>query len=182
MSPHRRALLPLFAFLAFAALAFAVSACGYSSDSKSVVEGESMQLGELKYVVTFSRYLNPNDSEGAAYLAGQPAPPNDSNYFGVFFEVQNESDETQTLPSTVTITDAEDNEYKALPSESLFALPFEGEVEPEERIPVLDSPAQQGPIEGSVAIFLLPEEASSNRPLTLHIEGGGEKGEVTLDL
>ncbi len=182
MSLHRRALLPLFAFLVLAGLAVAVAACGYSSDSKSVVEGESMQLGELKYVVTFSRYLNPNDNEDAAYLAGQPQPPNDSNYFGVFFEVQNESDETQTLPSTVTITDAEDNEYEALPSESLYALPFEGEVEPEEQIPVLDSPAQQGPIEGSVAIFLLPEEASSNRPLTLHIEGAGEKGEVTLDL
>jgi hypothetical protein len=83
----------------------------------------------------------------------------------------------------VTITDAEDNEYKALESKSLYALPFGGEVEAEEQIPILDSPAQQGPIEGSVVIFLLPEEASSNRPLTLHIEGAeGEKGEVTLDL
>ena len=182
MSPRRRALLPLFAFLALAALALAVSACGYSSDSKSVVEGESMQLGELKYNVTFSRYLNPNDNEDAAYLVGQGEPPKGETYFAVFFEVQNESDEPQTLPSTLSITDADENEYQVLPSESLFALPFEGEVEPEEQIPVLDSPAQQGPIEGSVAIFLLPEEASENRPLTLHIEGAGEKGEVTLDL
>lgn len=183
MFPNRRALLTLLAALAFAALAVGVSACGYSSDSKSVVEGESLHLGELKYIVTFSRYLNLNDNEDAAYLVGQPAPPKDTNYFGVFFEVQNESDKPQTLPATVTITDAEDNEYEAIPSESLYALPFAGEVEAEEQIPVLDSPAQQGPIEGSVAIFLLPEEASSNRPLTLHIEGAeGEKGEVTLDL
>ena len=69
-----------------------------------------------------------------------------------------------------------------LPSESIFALPFDGTVEAEEQVPVLDSPAQQGPIEASVAIFLLPEEASENRPLTLHIEGAEEKGEVTLDL
>jgi hypothetical protein len=182
MSPHRRALLPLFAFLVLAALAVAVSACGWSNDSKSAVEGESLQLGELKYNVTFSRYLNPNDSEDAAYLVGQPEAPKGSSYFGVFLEVQNESDETQTLPSTLTITDSDENEYGVLPSESLFALPFKGEVEPEEQIPVLDSPAQQGPIEGSVAIFLLPEEVSENRPLTLHIEGAGEKGEVTLDL
>ena len=183
MSPHRRrALLPLFALLALAGLAVAVSACGYSSDSKSVVEGEPVQLGELKYNVTFSRYLNPKDTEDTAYLVGQPEPPKGETYFGVFFEVQNESDEPQTLPSTLSITDADDNEYGVIPSESLFALPFEGEVEPEEQIPVLDSPAQQGPIEGSVAIFLLPEEASENRPLTLHIEGAGEKGEVTLDL
>jgi hypothetical protein len=182
MSPHRRALLPLFAFLVLAALAVAVSACGWSNDSKSAVEGESLQLGELKYNVTFSRYLNPNDSEDAAYLVGQPEAPKGSSYFGVFLEVQNESDETQTLPSTLTITDSDENEYGVLPSESLFALPFKGEVEPEEQIPVLDSPAQQGPIEGSVAIFLLPEEVSENRPLTLHIEGAGEKGEVILDL
>lgn len=180
---NRRALLTLLAALVFAALAVGVSACGYSSDSKSVVEGETLKLGELKYIVTFSRYLNPNDTEDAAYLEGQPKPPNDSNYFGVFFEIQNESDEPQTLPATVTITDVEGNEYKALPSESIYALPFKGEVEAEEQIPVLDSPAQQGPIEGSVAIFLLPEEVSSNRPLILHIENSeGEKGEVTLDL
>ena len=48
---------------------------------------------------------------------------------------------------------------------------------------MLDSTPQQGPIEGSVAIFLLPAEASDNRPLTLHIPGAdGENGEVTLDL
>ncbi|MGN6253864.1 MAG: hypothetical protein ACTHK6_01030 [Solirubrobacterales bacterium] len=183
MSPHRRALPPLFAFLALAALAVAVSACGYSSDSKSVVEGEPVQLGELKYNLTFSRYLNPNDSEDAAYLAGLPEPPKGQSYFGIFFEVQNESDEAQTLPKSLTISDVDGNEYKAIPSESIFALQLGGPVEPEEQIPVLDSPAQQGPIEGSVAIFLLPEEVSEARPLTLHIEDAeGEKGEVTIDL
>jgi hypothetical protein len=182
MHPTRRTLLPLFALLALLALGVGVSACGYSSNSKHTNEGEPLQLGELKYNVTFSRYLNPNDSEDAAYLEGQPEPPKGSNYFGVFFEIQNESDEPQTLPSSLTITDAEDNEYKVLPSESTFALEFEGTVPAEEQIPVLDSPAQQGPIEGSVAVFLLPEEASANRPLTLHIEGAEEKGEVTLDL
>ena len=182
MHPTRRMLLPLFALLAVLALGVAVSACGYSSDSKHTNEGEPLTLGDLKYNVTFSRYLNSNDTEDAAYLEGQKEPPKGEAFFGVFFEVQNESDEPQTLPSSLTITDAEDNEYKVLPSESIFALPFEGTVGAEEQIPVLDSPPQQGPIEGSVAIFLLPEEASENRPLTLHIEGAEEKGEVTLDL
>jgi hypothetical protein len=182
MHPTRRPLPPLFALLALLALSVAVSACGYSSNSKQTNEGEPLQLGELEYNVTFSRYLNPNDSEDAAYLEGQQEAPKGESYFGVFFEVQNKSDEPQTLPSSLTITDAEDNKYKVLPSESIFALPFDGTVEAEEQIPVLDSPPQAGPIEGSVAIFLLPEEASENRPLTLHIEGAEEKGEVTLDL
>jgi predicted component of type VI protein secretion system len=182
MHPTRRTLPSLFALLALLALSVAVSACGYSSNSKHTNEGEPLTLGDLKYNVTFSRYLNPNDNEDAAYLEGQQEPPKGETYFGVFFEIQNESDEPQTLPSSLTITDAEDNEYKVLPSESIFALPFDGTVEAEEQIPVLDSPPQAGPIEGSVAIFLLPEEASENRPLTLHIEGAEEKGEVTLDL
>ncbi len=184
MSPHRRPLLLLLALLALGLLVVGVSACGYESDSKSVAEGESVQLGELKYIVTFSRYLNPNDTEDAAYLVGQEEPPKGETYFGVFFEVQNESDEPQVLPSAVKITDVDDNEYEVLESESIFALPFDGEVEAEEQIPPLDTPAQQGSIQGSLALFLLPEEASENRPLTLHIPGGEdeEEAEVKLDL
>jgi predicted component of type VI protein secretion system len=183
MVPNRRLVLPLLAVLALAALVVGVSACGYSSDSKDVVEGEPVELGELQFNVTFSRYLNPADTEDSAYLVGQPEPPEGSTYFGVFFEVQNESDEPQTLPSTLTITDADHTTYDVLPSESLYALQFGGEVEPQEQVPVLDSTPQQGPIEGSVAIFLLPAAASDNRPLTLHIPGAdGESGEVKLDL
>ncbi|MET0557783.1 MAG: hypothetical protein ABW065_03815 [Solirubrobacterales bacterium] len=183
MSLNRRLAPPLLAVLALIALAVGVTACGYSSDSKDVVEGEPVELGDLHYNVIFSRYLNPNDNEDSAYLVGQKPPPEGSTYFGVFFEVQNESEASQGLPSTLTITDADHQRYEVLPSESLYALPLGGEVEPQEQMPVLDSTAQQGPIEGSVAIFLLPAEASDNRPLTLHIESpNGEKGEVTLDL
>jgi hypothetical protein len=180
---NRRFTLPLFAALVLAVLALGITACGYSSNSKDVVEGESVKLGDLQFTVIFSRYLNPNDTEDSAYLTGQPAPPNGSTYFGVFFEIQNESNDPQTLPSTVTITDAANQLYDVIPSESLYALPFGGEVEPQEQIPVLDSTPQQGPIEGSVALFLLPAAASDNRPLTLHVPGAsGEDAEVTLDL
>jgi hypothetical protein len=183
MSPNRRLVPSLLAALALAALAFGLSACGYSSDSKDVVEGEAVELGELQFNVTFSRYLNPNDTEDSAYLVGQEPPPKGFTYFGVFFEVQNESDEPQTLPSTLRITDADHTSFDVLPSESLYALEFGGEVESQEQIPVLDSTPQQGPIEGSVALFLLPDAASDNRPLTLHIPGAdGEAAKVILDL
>jgi hypothetical protein len=183
MPATRRFLLPLFAALALGVLALGVAACGYESDSTEVVEGEPVELGELKFNVTFSRYLNEHDNEDAAYLVGQDPPPDGETYFGVFFEVQNESEETQTLPSTLEITDAEDQTYDVLPSESLYALELGGEVESQEQIPVLDSTADLGPIEGSLALFLLPEDASENRPLTLHIPGAdGETATVTLDL
>jgi hypothetical protein len=182
MPRHSRLVLPLLAALALAALALFVSACGYSSDSKDVVEGEVVQLGELKYQVIFSRFLNPNDNEDSAYLVGQPPPPKGSSYFGVFLEVQNKSEETQKLADSFTIADAGHQEFEAIPTESLYAFPLGGEVESQEPVPSPDSTPQQGPIEGSLVLFQLPSSASESRPLTLSIAGPEGPAEVTLDL
>jgi hypothetical protein len=182
MSPRSRLVPPLLAALALVVLSLFVSACGYSSDSKDVVEGEVVKLGELKYQVIFSRFLNRNDNEDAAYLVGQPPPPNGSSYFGVFLEVQNKSEETQKLAETFSITDAGNQKFEAIPTESLYAFPFGGEVESQEPIPSPDSTPQQGPIEGSLVLFQLPSAASESRPLTLSIAGPEGPAEVTLDL
>jgi hypothetical protein len=183
MPSPRRLVPPLLAALVLAALAVTVSACGYTSHEKDVVEGEPVELGNIHYNVIFSRYLNPNDNEDSAYLVGQPPPKPETTYFGVFFEVQNETGEGQLLPDSFTITTADDQPFESLASESLYAFPLGGEVEAEEQIPVLSTPPDQGPIEGSVVLFLLSDDASQNRPLTLEIPSpSGEKGEVKLDL
>jgi hypothetical protein len=163
-------------------LSLGAAGCGYESDSKHVEEGEPVTLGELKYNVIFSRFLNPADNEDSAYLEGLSKPPPGSAYFGVFFEVQNESDEVQHLAEEFTITDVDRQKFEAVESESLYALEPGGEVESEEQIPILDSTAQQGPIEGAVVIFELPADALENRPLELEIPGPEGPGEVTLDL
>lgn len=172
----------LAAALVLVLLSLGVAGCGYESDSKHVEEGEPVTLGELKYNVIFSRFLNPDDNEDSAYLEGLPKPPPGSAYFGVFFEVQNESEEPQRLADEFTITDIDHTKFEAVESESLYAFPVGGEVESQEQIPVLDSTAQLGPIEGSAVIFELPAEALENRPLELEIPGPEGPGEVTLDL
>jgi hypothetical protein len=182
MLPNRGTILSLFAVLALAVTALALSACGYSSDSKDVVEGEPVKLGELQYNVVFSRFLNPSDNEDSAYLVGQPAPPEGHSYFGVFLEVQNKSEETHKLADAFTITDAGHETFDAIPSKSLYALPFGGEVESQEQIPLVDSTPQQGAIEGSLVLFELPASASENRPLTLSIPGPEGPAAVKLDL
>jgi hypothetical protein len=182
MPRRTRLVLPLLAALLLGLLALTMSACGYSSDSKDVAEGEVVELGNLKYQVVFSRFLNPSDNEDAAYLVGQPPPPKGSNYFGVFLEVQNKSEDTQKLAESFTIKDAEKNTYDAIPSESLYAFPFGGKVESQEPIPAPDSTPQQGPIEGSLVLFQLPASASENRPLTLFIAGPEGPAEIKLDL
>src|SRR5882724_170350 len=132
MPRRTRLVLPMLAALALAALTVTISACGYSSDSKDVVEGEVVDLGALKYQVVFSRFLNPNDNEDSAYLVGQPPAAKGSSYFGIFLEVQNKSEENQKLAETFTIKDANEQAFDAIPSESLYAFPFGGEVEPQE--------------------------------------------------
>ncbi len=182
MTHNRRSRLPLLAALALAAVALFATACGSEEHHTEVVEGQPVTLGDLRYNVLFSRFLNVNDNEDAAYLVGQPEAPAGSAYFGVFLEVQNTSEETQRLPRELTVFDADHQTFQALDSESLYALPFGGEVEPQEQIPVLDSTAQLGAIEGSLILFLLPDEVSENRPLTLEIPGEDGPAEVTLDL
>lgn len=177
-----RLVLPLLAALLLGSVAVAISACGYSSDSKEVVEGEVVELGELKYQVVFSRFLNINDNEDSSYLVGQAVPKKGSAYFGVFLEAQNKSEETQQLADSFVITDADGETFDAIPSESLYAFPLGGEVESQEPVPPPDSTPQQGPIAGSLVLFELPAEASENRPLTLSIDGPEGPAEVTLDL
>jgi hypothetical protein len=168
----------LLAALLLAALVGGLAACGYSSDSKDVAEGEPVKLGELQYNVIFSRFLNPKDNEDSAYLVGQSEPQKGHSFFGVFVEVQNESEEPQTLADSFTITDAGHQTFDAIRSESLYALPFGGEVESQEQIPILDSTTEQGPI----VLFELPASASESRPLTLSIPGPEGPAAVTLDL
>src|SRR3954471_1728273 len=122
MPRRTRLALPLLAALLLGLVAMTMSACGYSSDSKDVAEGEVVELGDLKYQVVFSRFLNPNDNEDSAYLIGQAPLPKGSSYFGVFLEVQNKSEDTQKLAESFKIEDADEQTYQAIPSKSLYAF------------------------------------------------------------
>lgn len=177
-----RPTVPLLAALMLAVLALGVAGCG-SGDPREVEEGEVVKVDGLKYSVVFSRYLNPNDNEDAAYLKGLEPAQNEHNYFGVFLQVKNPTHETKGLVSELTITDSDGQEFDAIENESEFAFPFGAQVTENEWVPELDTTASSGPIQGSVVIFEMPEEVSANRPLLLHIPGPSkESAIVKLDL
>jgi hypothetical protein len=179
---RRRFAAPMLAALMLLVLALGVAACG-SGDPREVEEGEVVKVNHLKYTVVFSRYLNPYDNEDAAYLKGLEPAQNEHNYFGVFLQVKNDTHETLGLVNELWITDAVHNKYEALQNESEYAFPFGAQLTENEPSPENDTPAQSGPLGGSVVIFELPEEVSANRPLLLHIPGPGkEEGIVKLDL
>jgi hypothetical protein len=172
----------LFAALA-CALALGVAACGEEEHSE-VVEGEPIELGELKFNISLTRFLNPNDPGDREYLEGLPAPPSGQGYLAVFMTVENEGDEPATLPTTsdMKVVDTTGTEFEPSESDTVFAFPFGTEIEAGAEVPNEDTAAAGGPAQGSVALFLMEISAAENRPLELDVKAGGEEGIVELDI
>ena len=162
----------------------ALAGCGSDpEDTTEVEEGLPMKLGDLVYNVQISRPLNPSDPEDKAYLAGQPPPPNDKLYLGVFMQVENDGDTPQELPAKMTVVDTAGGRFDPLPSDSLFALDLGGTVPGDRQAPDLESTAANGPIQGAMVLFLIDEAAIEDLPLTLDIpSSAGSVGEVELDI
>jgi hypothetical protein len=166
----------------FAGLSLA--GCGDNpADTLSVNEGEPMQLGELVYNVQISRLLNPRDGEDKAYLLGQPPPPNDEFYLGVFMEIENRAGSPQRVPTGFKVVDTRGTEFEPVPSRSLFALDLGGKATPDGELPEPETAAANGPIQGAMVLFLVDRAALEDRPLVLEIPSStGSVGDVELDI
>ena len=163
-------------------LGFVAAGCG-DDDSLEVEEGQPVELGDLSYNVSISRFLNPADPEDRAYLVGQPQLPDDEQWFGVFMQIENDGDHAQAISNDFVVKDTDDNEFRPIPSESLFALDLGSTIEPDRELPESETTAAGGPIEGAMVLFMIDTAATENRPLVLHITGAdGEVGEVELDV
>jgi hypothetical protein len=174
------------AALATTALALAVSACAEEEFADThVVEGEPIELGDLRFNVQLTRFLNPNDKEDGEYLQGEQVPPPlGKSYLGVFMEAKNEGDNDVTLPSApeMEVIDTTGATYNPVETDNIFGFPFGATLTPDEKVPQPDSAAAQGPINGAIAIFIVDQSVNENRPLELEITADGVKGTVELDL
>ncbi|MFP5363403.1 MAG: hypothetical protein ACLGI5_11820 [Thermoleophilia bacterium] len=181
MSRLRR---PIRALAVVAALLAAggLAACGNHPDEEARVqhiegEGFYLSLGELKYQVQMTRQLNPNDVQDRALLRGVPADEQqlaaDEVWFGVFLQVENESDEPLEPSDDIEIHDTQERVFEPLELEqgNVFAYRPEEPIPPGEILPLADTPAYDSPIRGSLLLFKLPGTALDNRPLELKIEG-----------
>jgi hypothetical protein len=183
LKPSRTNLLRLLAVLAVGLIALAVSGCGSDDETLDVVEGEPVELGELEYNVLFTRYLNPGDVEDSQYLEGQPPPPPNTLYLGVFLQVENlDEDRPALLPAHLTIMDTDETVYDAIPNGSAYALELGSEVEAGGEVPELDSTPEVGPIEGSLVLFRIDDETQEKRPLKLIVPGLDGPAQIELDI
>ncbi len=177
-----RTALAALAATAAASTALALAGCG-QSESLNVVEGEPVTLGTLSYNVSITRFLNPFDTEDRAYLAGQKPLPSGKQWLAVFMDIHNEGDASATVPSDLRVTDTQGNEYRPVPSQSVFALQPGAQIGPHDDLPEPESAAANGPIQGAMVLFQIREASIENRPLVLSIPGpGGETGTVELDI
>jgi hypothetical protein len=178
----RRRLAFVVSMIAALASVAALAACGAEDVELEVIEGEPVEFEDVSYNVVISRFLNPDDEEDAEYLVGQPDPPQGDLYFGVFMQIENEREDSITVPEEMTVVDTLDTEYVPVETESPYALPLGSLLDPGDALPVADSTAATGPIEGSMVLFLLPEASTENRPLELEIPIESETAVVELDI
>jgi hypothetical protein len=179
MRPHRAVIAAL--ALALALSAGALSACG-DEDESEVAEGEPIEVAGLEYNIQITRFLNPDDTEDAAYLVGEPPPPPGKEYLGVFLVIENESEDARPSANNYTVIDTLDQEYDLVDSESPYALEVGAEVPAEGQLPIADTTAATGPNQGSLLIFPVSDEVGENRPLELEIETFDGTGKVILDI
>ena len=184
MGPKLSRPLVLLCLLASLLAATALAACGEEENPTEVEEGEPIDIGPLSYNVLFTRFLNKNDVEDVDYLTGQPPLEPGKLYLGVFVEIENEGeDDFPSYPAgQFRVTDTEGAEYEPIESESDFALDFGAEVPAEGQLPLSDSTADSGPIEGALMLFEVDDNVTENRPLKLDIASVSDEGEVILDI
>jgi hypothetical protein len=171
--------------------ALVVSACGnkQARTLHAATEGTYLDIGPMKYQVQISRLLNPNDPEDRGYLIdlppGEQLGPKDQ-WFAIFMQVQNGTNEPQTAAGDYVITDTQGNKFQPIQMgpKNVFAYRA-GSVPPKDTLPLPNSAAGQNTIQGAMLLFKIPVADFENRPLVLSIStptAPGQVGTVDLDV
>ena len=174
----------LLALVCLGAGSLIVSGCGMEEETH-VTEAATLELGDIHYRVQITRFLNPQDVEDAEYLDGLPESlPRGKAYLGVFLKVQNEGSTPFTVPSKedFTVKDTAGQTFSPIPQETPFSLVLGSTIPPDGELPLPDSAAGAGPIEGALLLFEVDTSIAENRPIELEIDSDGRKGSIELDI
>jgi hypothetical protein len=181
--------LPPIALLAVVSLLAAGCGDKTSSLTEAQTEGLYMDVGPLLYQVQISRFLNPNDPEDRAYLIGLPLGmplqlPRGQTWFGVFMRVQNVTSQPHLPTNEYSVVDTQGNRFRPVELNArinpfVYAPTLLG---PGGINPGPETPAANGPIQGSLILFRLTTASLQNRPLALKIGPPGQEASVDLDL
>jgi hypothetical protein len=183
MRPLRnKSLFLLLLLLAFTALAAFAAGCG-DDEETDVSEGEALVLDGMTYDIQDTRALNPYSPEDSAYLEGVAPLKHGQEYLAVFMKIDNKGDEPNVVPQPFRIIDTRGTIYDQVPVDNDFSLEPGTPVLPDESLPGPETIAANGPIKGSMILFVIDQDANENRPLLLQVPGGPDGvGTIELDL
>lgn len=152
------------------------SACGAKAPHEvGHTEGIYVDTGGLTYQVQMSRQLNPANAEDRHYLRGLPSgterPTKEETWFAIFVQVENQGDKPRPTARDFVIKDTQGNEYKPLPVDpKANSFAYEPRVlDGDSMIPAPETPASEGPIQGSMLLYKLSYQSIADRPLELEI-------------
>ena len=169
------------------ALTTVLAGCAEKLEVRTVGETEGLyvDVGELRYQVQISRIINPDDIEDRHYVTGLPAgtlpPKADEAWFGVWLRVQNTtSEKTLQAADQFQIVDTQEHEFEPIELEDNPFAYTPQELGPNTVVPDSESPAGQGPVQGSLLLFKLTNEALQNRPLEFKIQSPEQPDDVGI--
>ncbi|HSZ14533.1 MAG TPA: hypothetical protein VK790_10925 [Solirubrobacteraceae bacterium] len=176
----------------------ALSACGDSHTrvTTGTYAGESganapyLDVGPLVYEIQLSRELNPANSEDATYLQGLTAAQRKlepgQEWFAVFVQVYNNSDQPHPAATSMTITDTQENSYTPIEPGEVNQFAYRaGTVQPKNQLPLPGTIADDDPAQGQVLLYKIQIVSLDNRPLVLKIldpEDPSESASAELDV
>jgi hypothetical protein len=167
--------------------ALALSGCGNKLDVRTVGETEGLYIdvGDLKYQIQLSRIINPRDTEDQHYLTGLPAgtlePNADEAWFGVWIRAQNTtSEQSFDTAQDFEIVDTQENTFEPIELEENEWAYMPRRLGPNTVLPDSQEPAGQGPVQGSLILFKLTNEALQNRPLEFKIKNPTNPDDVGI--
>jgi hypothetical protein len=133
-----------------------------------------LYVGPLIYEVQLSRQLNPANSEDASFLAGltpeQRKLEPGQEWFAVFMQVYNQTNQPHPASDSFTIEDTQENRYTpVLPAETNQFAYRAGTVQANNQIPLAGTIAAEDSAQGLVLLYKIQIVSLDNRPLELKI-------------
>jgi hypothetical protein len=188
--------LPLVLGALLAALLLAACGDSHTRVTTGTYAGEGgknapyLNVGPLVYEVQLSRQLNPYNTEDAAYLEGlTPAERKlepGQEWFGVFMQVYNNTNQEYPDASDYTITDTQENVYKPLTLGASNEFAYRpGPVPAKNQIPLPNTTADSFGTQGALLLFKIQIVSLDNRPFILKIvdpENPSESASAELDV
>jgi hypothetical protein len=171
--------------------AVGAAGCGHKEEirTEGETEGLYIEVDDLLYQIQLSRILNPASPDDRAYLVGLAEgvePAADEVWFGIWLRVQNITDETHESADQFEIVDSTERTYRPIVLDRRTNV-FQhepGPVGPGVIVPVNNSPAADGPIQGDLILFKVNVQSLFNRPMEFRIShtGGDTTGVVAIDV